>query len=116
MKDIDIFKDVLEIVAQIPKGRVSTYGAIARALYSGGSARMVGWALNSSRGRIPYVPAHRVVNRVGQLTGQVHFSKNLSMKELLEREGIRIKDNRVVDFHKVFWNPLSLADDISDDI
>ena len=99
------FERVYEITKKIPYGRVSTYGAIAKYLGTGGSARVVGWALNSSRGLSPFISAHRVVNRNGILSGKRHFGGSLIMKQLLENEGIRIKDDKVVDFEKLFWDP-----------
>jgi len=96
---------VLEIVRQIPYGRVTTYGAIARRLGSPRSARMVGWVLNSQKGNSD-IPAHRVVNRQGLLTGKMHFEGTNLMQELLESEGVEVEDNRV-DLEKYFWDPLS---------
>ena len=95
---------VLEIVRQIPYGRVTTYGAIARRLGSARSARMVGWVLNSQKGNSD-IPAHRVVNRQGLLTGKMHFDGTNLMQELLESEGVEVVDNRV-DLEKYFWEPL----------
>lgn len=89
----------------VPYGRVTTYGAIARYLGSTRSARMVGWALNSSAHSEEWVPAHRVVNRNGLLTGKIHFPGTNTMQQLLESEGIRVEDNAVVDFEKHFWDP-----------
>ncbi|MBE9509929.1 MAG: MGMT family protein [Bacteroidetes bacterium] len=99
------FEGVYEITKKIPYGRVTTYGAIAKCLGTGGSARVVGWALNSSRGLSSFVPAHRVVNRSGILSGKKHFGGSLIMKQLLENEGIRVEDDKVVDFEKLFWDP-----------
>jgi len=96
-------KKVLEIVRQIPYGRVTTYGAIARRLGSARSARMVGWVLNSQKGNSD-IPAHRVVNRQGLLTGKMHFEGTNLMQELLESEGIKVVDNRV-NLDKYFWEP-----------
>ena len=95
---------VLEIVRQIPYGRVTTYGAIARRLGSARGARMVGWVLNSQKGNSE-IPAHRVVNRQGLLTGKMHFDGTNLMQELLESEGVEVVDNRV-DLEKYFWEPL----------
>lgn len=98
------FQDVYEVTRMIPFGRVSTYGAIAD--YLGlGSARMVGWALNKSFSNGMEVPAHRVVNRKGELSGRNHFYTPTLMQELLENEGIRIIDDKVKEFDKLFWNP-----------
>ncbi len=99
------FQKVYEVVKRIPYGRVTTYGAIAGFLGSKGSARMVGWALNSSKYNLKNIPAHRVVNRQGLLTGKRHFGGNNTMKELLESEGITIVDDVIVDLDKVLWIP-----------
>ncbi len=96
------FNDIYDVVRLIPNGRVTSYGAIAKYLGSGG-ARMVGWAMNASHGELD-VPAHRVVNRNGVLTGKHHFGGN-RMQELLESEGIKVEKDQVVDFKKLFWNP-----------
>lgn len=96
------FDDIYDVVRLIPYGRVTSYGAIAKYL-GGGGARMVGWAMNASHGMLD-VPAHRVVNRNGILTGKHHFGGNL-MEELLESEGIRIEKDQVVEFKNLFWNP-----------
>jgi len=105
-KDDNFFQLVYEIVRQIPKGRVTSYGAIAAALGAKSSARMVGWAMNGSHRMKPKVPAQRVVNRQGLLSGRIHFDYPEQMQELLEKEGIKIKDNQVVDFQKKFWDPI----------
>lgn len=89
----------------IPSGRVSTYGAIARYLGSPQSARMVGWALNNCHSSGEFIPAHRVVNRNGLLTGRHHFGTDDAMQQLLENEDIRVEDNRVVNFAGLFWDP-----------
>ncbi len=99
------FEKVYAVARLIPYGRVTNYGAIARYIGSGGSARMVGWAMNGA-GKHPDVPAHRVVNRIGMLTGKHHFSGTNLMQQLLESEGIRVEEDQVVDFKKVFWDPL----------
>lgn len=99
------FEDVYAIVRMIPKGRVSTYGAIAKALGSGLSARMVGWAMNAAITAHPPVPAHRVVNRNGMLTGKAHFASPTLMEELLRKEKIAVKKDMIVDFEKLFWDP-----------
>ena len=96
------FDDIYDVVRLIPSGRVTSYGAIAKYL-GGGGARMVGWAMNASHGELD-VPAHRVVNRNGLLTGKHHFGGN-RMQELLESEGIKVEKDQVVDFKKLFWNP-----------
>ncbi len=102
---MDFFEKVYDVVRQIPRGRVSTYGAIAEHLGSKGSSRMVGWAMNNSHGKVPYVPAHRVVNRHGILTGKHHFGGSEVMQQLLENEGVEVKDDRVVNFESHFWRP-----------
>jgi len=101
----DFFLRVYEVVRMIPPGRVTTYGAIARYIGSPQSARMVGWAMNSSHTQPAYVPAHRVINRNGMLTGKHHFAGPRVMQELLESEGVAIGDDRVVDFRDLFWDP-----------
>jgi methylated-DNA-protein-cysteine methyltransferase-like protein len=103
------FQDVYELVYQIPEGRVTNYGAIADALALG-SARMVGWALSQSHQIDPFVPAHRVVNRKGELSGRHHFDPPESMAERLEAEGVKVEDDKVVDFEKVFWSPLDVVE------
>ncbi|NMH28537.1 MGMT family protein [Flavobacterium silvaticum] len=105
MAETSFFDKVYEVARQIPYGRVTSYGAIARALGSTGSSRMVGWAMNASG--LKDVPAHRVVNRVGLLTGKHHFEGTNLMQQLLESEGIKVKDNKIVDFEKYFWDPMN---------
>jgi methylated-DNA-protein-cysteine methyltransferase-like protein len=104
-KEDNFFDLVHEVARQIPKGRVTTYGAIGAALGTRGSARMVGWAMMA----VPYaekpVPAHRVVNRIGLLTGRHHYHPPEKMQQLLEKEGVKVVDNKVVDFKKLFWDP-----------
>ncbi|MGD0583198.1 MAG: MGMT family protein [Bacteroidales bacterium] len=100
------FERVFDIARLIPYGRVTSYGAIARFLGSGQSARMVGWAMNASHTCGDYVPAHRVVNHRGLLTGKHHFGNSTTMKQLLENEGIKVENDVVVDFNKLFWDPL----------
>ena len=109
-KDESFFELVFEVVRQIPKGKVTSYGAIANALGTKMSARMVGWALNSSHITKPKVPAHRVVNRVGLLSGKMHFNYPEQMQELLEKEGVIVKDDQVQDFKNRFWDPKELLD------
>lgn len=99
------FEDVYAVVRQIPKGRVTTYGAIAAYLGTKLSARMVGWAMNAAHQQHPKVPAHRVVNRNGMLTGKHHFATPTLMQELLEKEKIIVKDDVIVDFNQHFWDP-----------
>ena len=96
------YERVYEVVQRIPKGRVTTYGLIADYLGSRGSARMVGWALNSNHTQ---VPAHRVVNRVGLLTGKFHFGDTYVMEDMLREEGIEVKDNQVQNFREIIWDP-----------
>ena len=99
------FTDVYDVVRQIPKGRVTSYGAIASYLGTRLSARMVGWAMNAAHTVKPKVPAHRVVNRNGMLTGKHHFSTPTLMEELLAKEKVLVKDDKVVDFHTIYWDP-----------
>jgi methylated-DNA-protein-cysteine methyltransferase related protein len=106
-QDDSFFAAVYDVVRQIPKGRVTSYGAIAEALGARSSARMVGWAMNGSHRVRPKVPAHRVVNRQGLLTGKAHFEDPEMMQKLLEKEGIRVEDNQVADFKNLFWNPVT---------
>lgn len=89
----------------IPYGRVTSYGAIARYLGTGGSSRMVGWAMNASHHQLQHIPAHRVVNRNGLLTGKHHFGGQDTMKQLLESEGIVVNDDQILNFAEVFWDP-----------
>jgi methylated-DNA-protein-cysteine methyltransferase-like protein len=109
MADHSYFQSVYQIVRLIPFGRVTTYGAIANALGLG-SARMVGWALNHCGTEAFEVPAHRVVNRKGALTGQLHFSPEHTMESRLNDEGIEIKDSVIVSMEKYFWDPAGLSD------
>ena len=103
MKDSNFFQQVYDVCQLIPEGKVTTYGAIAKYLSSPQSSKMVGWALNKCPENIP---AHRVVNRVGMLTGKIHFSGINLMQQLLENEGIKLKENQIQNFETVFWNPL----------
>ncbi|MCR5861465.1 MGMT family protein [Flavobacterium sp. J372] len=100
----NFFEQVYDVAAQIPFGRVTSYGAIAKYLGAARSARMVGWAMNASHDRED-VPAHRVVNRVGLLSGKHHFEGTNLMQQLLENEGVKVKDNKIVKFDKLFWDP-----------
>lgn len=100
----NFFERVYEVARQIPYGKVTSYGAIAKLLGSAGSARMVGWAMNAAHGRDD-VPAHRVVNRVGLLTGKHHFEGTNLMQQLLENEGIEVVDNKIVNFESHLWQP-----------
>jgi len=99
------FEDVWDVARQIPKGRVTSYGAIAKYLGTGMSARMVGWAMNGISSATFKVPAHRVVNRNGMLSGKVHFNPPESMQQQLEKEKIKVVDDTIVDFDKHFWDP-----------
>ena len=105
MENRDFFEKVYAVVHQIPPGRVTTYGAIARYLGSGRSARVVGWALNQSLHTGTFIPAHRVVNRQGMLTGKHYFGFGDTMKQLLENEGIEVVNVRIVRFGEIFWDP-----------
>jgi len=102
----DFYQSVFAVVREIPAGRVTSYGAIARYLGTAGSSRMVGWAMNLSHHQEIYVPAHRVVNRNGLLTGKIHFCSPDQMQELLENEGVIVEDDRVVGFDTLFWDPM----------
>ena len=104
-KTNDFFSKVYEVTKLIPPGRVTSYGAIARYLGTGRSARMVGWALNTSHSCSDFIPAHRVVNRNGMLTGKHHFRHPDLMQELLESEGIIVEDDRILNFSDRFWDP-----------
>jgi len=104
-RESSFFELVYEVARQIPKGRVTSYGAIAACLGTRLSARMVGWAMNGAHRVKPRVPAHRVVNRNGMLSGKNHFSPPQLMQELLEKEGIEVKNDMVVEFKTRFWDP-----------
>jgi methylated-DNA-protein-cysteine methyltransferase-like protein len=101
------YESVFELARLIPKGRVTSYGAIARSLGAGGSARMVGYAMNNAHIAFPPVPAHRVVNSSGLLTGKFHFATPELMQELLENEGVIVIDDKVKDFKTLFWDPMT---------
>lgn len=105
-KDKDFFQKVYELVRCIPYGRVTSYGLVARAIGSPQSARMVGWAMNGSHTITPAVPAHRVVNRLGILSGKAHFSTPNEMQLLLEKEGIQVVDDKIVNFESLLWDPM----------
>lgn len=105
MPEENFFDLVWQVVRLIPKGRVSSYGAIAKYLGTGLSARTVGWAMNASHGAKPKVPAHRVVNRNGMLSGKHHFPTPDAMQHALEKEGVKIINDKVADFKKLFWDP-----------
>src|SRR5690348_12026370 len=104
-KDASFFELVFEVARQIPKGRVTSYGAIASCLGTKLSARMVGWAMNAAHTAKPKIPAHRVVNRNGMLSGKHHFKPPSSMAAQLKKEGVKVKNDTVVDFKKLFWDP-----------
>ena len=101
----DFFKNVYEVVKLIPHGKVSSYGAIAKYLGTNKSARVVGWAMNNSHNDSS-IPAHRVVNRNGILSGKHHFPSKETMENLLKKEGILVKNNRIENFEDVFWDPI----------
>jgi methylated-DNA-protein-cysteine methyltransferase-like protein len=110
MPDKDnFFERVYDVVRLIPHGRVTSYGTIAKFLGAARSARMVGWAMNACGGRDD-VPAHRVVNRVGLLSGKHHFEGTNLMQQLLESEGVKVKENKIVKFEKYFWDPVKELD------
>jgi len=105
VKEYSFFANVYDVVRQIPKGRVTAYGAIATYLGTKLSARMVGWAMNASHVSQPKIPAHRVVNRNGMLTGKFHFATSTLMEELLKKEKVDVVDDKIVDFKNHFWDP-----------
>ncbi len=104
-KHKDFFANVFKIVRLIPEGRVTNYGSIAKALGAAKSSRMVGWAMNASHSQKESVPAHRVVNRNGLLTGKAHFNPPSKMQEDLEKEGIEVKEDKIINFKELFWDP-----------
>ncbi len=104
-QDTGFFQKVYDVVRQIPYGRITSYGAVAEYLGSKGSARMVGWALNGSKYRLDGIPAHRVVNRQGLLTGKRAFGGQNTMRELLVSEGVQVENDKILNFHEIFWNP-----------
>jgi methylated-DNA-protein-cysteine methyltransferase-like protein len=105
MSDKGFFEKVYDLVRLVPPGRVTSYGAIAKYLGTAKSARMVGWAMNNCHTNNNYVPAHRVVNRNGLLTGKLHFGNSTTMKQLLENEGAVIKNDQIINFKEMFWDP-----------
>jgi methylated-DNA-protein-cysteine methyltransferase-like protein len=107
------FDRVYKVVRQVPPGRVTTYGAIASYIGAPGAARMVGWAMNQSHAQPDFIPAHRVVNRIGMLTGKHHFNGANLMQELLENEGAIIRKNRIINFQEIFWDPSFELDDLN---
>jgi methylated-DNA-protein-cysteine methyltransferase related protein len=102
-----LYDAIYDVVRCIPKGRVTSYGAVAAAIGAASGARVVGYAMNLSFGVKPRVPAHRVVNRNGLLTGKHHFSPPEMMQQLLEKEGIKVEGDKVVNFEKIFWDPIN---------
>jgi len=104
-KQQDIYEAIYDIVRQVPKGRVTTYGAIAASIGVKSGARMVGYAMNHCSDAKPKVPAHRVVNRNGLLTGKHHFPNETDMQRLLEKEGVQVDEDAVTDFERLFWDP-----------
>ena len=105
VQERDFFGDVMAVVRQIPKGRVTSYGAIARYLGAARSSRIVGYCMSGSHAVRPRVPAHRVVNRSGVLTGKHHFATPTAMEELLAKEGVKVVNDQVQDFAKLYWDP-----------
>ncbi len=108
VKEDNFFEQVYAIARQIPKGRVTSYGAIAKCLGAKSSARMVGWAMNGAHMVKPKIPAHRVVNRNGMLSGKHHFATPTQMEELLKKEGVKVQNDTVMDFDKKFWDPATI--------
>ena len=104
-REHSFFENVYDVVRQIPKGRVTSYGAIANYLGTKSSARMVGWAMIAAHSAKPKVPAHRVVNRNGMLTGKVHFATPTLMEELLLKEKIKVEEDIIFGFEDLFWDP-----------
>jgi len=105
MMEDSFFEKVYQVTQLIPYGRVTSYGAIAKYLGAARSARMVGWALNGSKNHLQDIPAHRVVNRKGLLTGKIHFGQENLMRDLLESEGVNIEENQIINLEEVFWDP-----------
>lgn len=105
VQERDFFSEVMAVVREVPRGRVTSYGAIAKYLGAARSSRIVGYCMNNSHTVRPKVPAHRVVNRNGLLTGKHHFATPTRMQELLAKEGVKVKDDQVVDFRRLFWDP-----------
>lgn len=105
VQERDFFADVMDVVRQIPRGRVTSYGVIAKYLGAARSSRMVGFCMNNAHAVKPKVPAHRVVNRNGLLTGKHHFGSPTAMEDLLKKEGVKVKDDQVVEFARKFWDP-----------
>jgi len=110
LEELTFNEKVYQVVRLIPKGRVTTYGAIAKFLGAARSSRVVGWAMNNAHGLIPAIPAHRVVNRNGLLTGKNHFESPTRMEELLLAEGIKVIEDQIQNFDEHLWNPADLMD------
>ena len=110
VQERDFFSDVMDVVRLIPKGRITSYGAIAKYLGAARSSRIVGYCMNKSHTVLPVVPAHRVVNRNGLLTGKHHFPDETFMEKALEKEGIKVKNDQIVEFDKLFWDPAQELD------
>ena len=106
MNESGFFERVYDVARKIPSGRVTSYGAIAKYLGTARSARMVGWAMNNCHTHNDFVPAHRVVNRAGMLTGKFHFGNSSTMQQLLENEGAVIENDRILNFKEMFWDPV----------
>lgn len=106
LEEPSFFDKVYQVARLIPSGRVTSYGAIAKYLGAARSARMVGWALNGSKNHLQDIPAHRVVNRKGILTGKIHFGQENLMRDLLLSEGIEVEENQIINFNEVFWDPI----------
>lgn len=104
-EDRDFFSKVYEVTRHIPPGRVTSYGSIAKYIGSPQASRMIGWALNKSASIKPFVPAHRVVNRMGLLTGKNHFPNPDMMEELLANEGIAVFNDKIINFKDIYWDP-----------
>ncbi|TXI78578.1 MAG: MGMT family protein [Flavobacteriales bacterium] len=105
VQERDLFADVMAVVRRIPRGRVTSYGAIAKYLGAARSARIVGYCMNNAHTVKPKVPAHRVVNRIGLLSGKHHFGSPTAMEDLLKKEGVKVKKDQVVEFQQRFWDP-----------
>lgn len=105
LEEPSFFDKVYQVTRLIPFGRVTSYGAIAKYLGAARSARMVGWALNGSKNHLQDIPAHRVVNRIGMLSGKMHFGQEHLMRDLLLSEGVKIEENQIINLEEVFWDP-----------
>lgn len=112
MEKLDKYNAIYEMVKMIPKGKVTTYGALSECMGGIINARMVGFAMSQSHYLDAGIPAHRVVNRIGELTGRMHFSTPETMQNLLESEGLKIENNKIVNFDKVFWHPKEIINNL----